>query len=57
MADDRAAVHGMQGLQGRGWMRVVIAALGGGHVLGRRPDCPNSHCPDSQTLGVGVHSV
>ena len=38
-------------------MGVVIAALEAGHVLGRRTDCPDSHCPDSQTLGLGVHSV
>ena len=32
-------------------------ALGARHVLGRQIQCPDSHYPDSQTLGVGVQTV
>ena len=34
-----------------------MPALGAGNVLGRRIDYPDSHCPNSQTLGVGVQTV
>ena len=43
-------------LEGQGCKGVVMA-LEAGHLLGRRNDCPNSHCPDCGTLGAVVQTA